>query len=275
MRLMTVALLLAVSTPALADGLVVSKKVTTFETKDKALTKIKLLTLVPDVLACFSEPVEVDVDLDSDGKKIAVTTDRGDAARAKCLEGAFAKMKVKAAFKARVHLVAKPDPRKKTAAKMQAQNSAIMNEAVLAKLDTSGVVLSGQGSSGGSGLSGDFKASGGTGTSSSPQRVTIGDANGDLNGYTADEISRVIKARAGVLRACYQKVLEKQPTLSGKWTYELKIDEHGSIARAKLKTSTAKSTSLDACLTVQLKKMKFPAKGTIAVVTYPFIFQSQ
>jgi hypothetical protein len=253
MRLATVALLLAVSTPALADGLVVSKKVTTLETTDKAFTKIKLLTLVPDVLACFRVPVEVDVDLEFDGKTIAVTTDQSDAARAKCLEGAFARMKVKTVFKSRVHLVAKEDPRKK---------QSDIHYQSLDEVPSSGP---GVGDSIGS-----------RGAPKPPQnQVAVGAPNGSLGGYTTAEIQQVMKAHSGTLRACYQRTLAKRPKLSGKWTYEIQIGTDGKVTRVKLKASTTKSTDLDVCLQRQLKKVKFPAKGSTAVVTYPLLFQTQ
>jgi len=285
--------LLAVSTPAFAggDGIVVSKKVTTLETTDKALTKIKLVTLVPGVLMCFSVPAEVDVDIDSDGTKINITTDRGDLARATCLEDRFRTMKVKtkSAFKARIHLTAKVDPRQKKkdddARTKAIIDSVTANPAVLSKLSG---VSTGTGTGTGTGVGsqpaggkspppglnvddGDFKTNKATGSNPS-QRVGFAAASGDLGDYSAEEIDRVIKAHAGVLRACYQKQLTKEPKLAGKLTYEIKIDTAGAVSRVMLKSSTAKSTALDDCLKIQIMRFKFPAKSNAAVVVYPLIF---
>ena len=300
MRVSTIAcLLLALSTPALAaNGIVVSKKVTTLEKTDKALTKIKVLVAVPDVLSCFGEAAEIDVDIDSDGKTILVTTDQSNKDRASCLEAAFKKIKVKttSGFKARIHLAAKVDARQKK------KDEEARNQAILKSLDSqkfssisnltttrtgtgtgTGV---GTGTGGGGNASDDFETASGMGTggggtssgdfvkgsdSSAPSAVSMGTPGGSYGDYTAEEIQRVFKAHAGALRACYQVTLKTEPKLSGKWTYDVKIDTTGAVASVKLKSSTAKSTKLDDCLQRQLKAFKFPAKSG-ATVTYPFMF---
>lgn len=277
MRLSIIAgVLLVLSTPVFAD-IVVSKKVTKLETKDKTVTNTTVLIAVPSVNACFSAPIEIDVDLVVDTGKVSVTTDRSNKDLASCLEDRFRKMKAKGTYTARVHLVAKPDPRQKAADdKKTAEIVASLDKldtTTIAKLDTSGT---GSGAfTGGNGVaSGDFVAS----SNSKPPRdssVAVGSPDGSLGDYTADEIQRVFMARAGVLRACYQMTLKSQPKLSGKLTYEIQIGKDGTVTKVKLKSSTAKSAKLDQCLSTQLKRMKFVAKGSTATVMYPLVFQQQ
>jgi hypothetical protein len=100
-----------------------------------------------------------------------------------------------------------------------------------------------------------------TGTGPKEVKVGMSDPSGDFGGLTAEEIDRVVKARAGVFRACYQKELNHTPGIGG----------------MVQSTATAGGTSLhndavESCVKANVSHLKFPAKGGVANVTYPFVF---
>jgi outer membrane biosynthesis protein TonB len=112
-------------------------------------------------------------------------------------------------------------------------------------------------------------------TGSGPReiKVAVGEMSGDPGGLTAEEINRVVKARAGVFRACYQKELNRSPGLSGKLVVKFKIDGSGVVqAASQAGGSSLSNEAVLECVTSNVMRLKFPAKGGIANVTYPFLF---
>lgn len=146
----------------------------------------------------------------------------------------------------------------------------------------------GSGSGGGGSAEGDFvsqgkidtgetrapKGSGGTGSGVKEVAVVgTGTASGDFGGLTKEEIDKVVKSRAGLIKACYQKELDKQKGLGGKLVINFSIDAGGSVTKAKPDggKSSLQNASVSDCVVRQIFKLKFPAKGG-GVVNYPFIF---
>ena len=91
---------------------------------------------------------------------------------------------------------------------------------------------------------------------------------GDLS---ADAINRVMRAHAGVFRACYQKELGRDPKLAGKVVLRFTIKPDGSTTNVAVASTTLKSPAVETCLVNQVERLKFPAK-TLANVSYPFVF---
>jgi hypothetical protein len=104
-------------------------------------------------------------------------------------------------------------------------------------------------------------------------KVAIATGTGDFGGYTEDEINRVVKARAGVFRACYQKELNRSPGLGGKLVVRFKIGSDGAVqTAANAGGSTLSHDAVEQCVKSNVMRLKFPPKGAIANVTYPFVF---
>ena len=104
-------------------------------------------------------------------------------------------------------------------------------------------------------------------------QVAIATGTGDFGGYTEDEINRVVKARAGVFRACYQKELNRTPGLGGKIVIRFKIGADGAVISASNGGGgTLSNDSVEQCVKSNVMRLKFPPKGAIANVTYPFVF---
>lgn len=149
------------------------------------------------------------------------------------------------------------------------------------------------GSGGGGNVEGDFvtgpgkidtgtnRPGGGTckgaGCGTGPREIHVGFAepSGDFGGLTAEEIDRVVKARSGVFRACYQKELNHTPGIGGKLLIHFKIGGDGSVQAGNTQTSsgsTLRNEAVESCVKNNVNRLKFPAKGGIANVNYPFVF---
>jgi hypothetical protein len=115
----------------------------------------------------------------------------------------------------------------------------------------------------------------GCGTGPKPVQVAFAEPSGDFGGLTAEEIDRVVKARAGIFRACYQKELNHTPGIGGKLLIHFKIGADGTVQAGN--TTTASGTTLhndgvEQCVKSNVNRLKFPAKGGLANVNYPFVF---
>ena len=148
------------------------------------------------------------------------------------------------------------------------------------------------GSGGGGNVEGDFVSGGkidtgtnrpgggnckgpGCGTGPRPVQVAFAAPSGDFDQLTAEEIDRVVRARAGVFRACYQKELNHTPGIGGKLVIHFKIGGDGVVQPGNTQTSSGSSLRNDAveqCVKSNVNRLKFPAKGGIANVNYPFVF---
>jgi len=116
---------------------------------------------------------------------------------------------------------------------------------------------------------------GGCGTGPKAIAVAFSAPSGDFGGLTAEEIDRVVKARAGVFRACYQKELNHTPGIGGKLVIHFKIGGDGTVQAGSTATSggsTMRNDTVEQCVKSNVNRLKFPAKGGIANVNYPFVF---
>ena len=110
---------------------------------------------------------------------------------------------------------------------------------------------------------------------SSPSLAT-GAMAGELGPRTSDEISRVIRAHAAVVRACYARELDRDPTLAGRLTVTFTIAAAGTVERAAIDAgrSTLADEAVRACVVRQVQGLRFPPSSAVAHVTYPFIFSA-
>jgi hypothetical protein len=111
------------------------------------------------------------------------------------------------------------------------------------------------------------------GTAPKEVKLTLQDADGDFGGLTAEEINRVVKARAGIFKACYQAELNRSPGIGGKLVVNFQIGGDGVVKSAKISgQSNLRNASIEQCVTSNIMRLKFPAKGGLANVNYPFLF---
>jgi hypothetical protein len=112
-------------------------------------------------------------------------------------------------------------------------------------------------------------AVGGTVTRASARSVSV---QGSID---REAVAKVVNAHLQEVRACYERALLREPALAGKVVLEWTISFGGKVTTAKTKSSTLKSSAVEACILQSLKSWQFPpAKGGIVIVSYPFLFNS-
>jgi hypothetical protein len=93
-------------------------------------------------------------------------------------------------------------------------------------------------------------------------------------GLTRDQINRVVKAHAAAIRYCYEKELQRQPSLSGKIALYWVIRPNGSVDRSRVATTTMGSRAVEGCMERQVRNWQFPRSDTETIVqSYPFFFK--
>ncbi len=103
----------------------------------------------------------------------------------------------------------------------------------------------------------------------SPKVVIGAIETGDM---PPDTIGRVIRSRAGVFRACYQKELARDPKLAGKVVVQFEIAPEGKVTKAAVQSSTLASKPVEDCVVSNVLRLRFPTMDAKAVVTFPFVF---
>ena len=88
------------------------------------------------------------------------------------------------------------------------------------------------------------------------------------------DIKRVIRARTGSFKHCYERRLQLNNTLAGRVVGRLTIGSSGQVLSATTSGSMP-DKKVHACVAKQLKKLKFkpPENGGKCVVSYPFSFK--
>ncbi len=97
-----------------------------------------------------------------------------------------------------------------------------------------------------------------------------------LGALRKDQIDRVIKAHLAQIRYCYQKELNRDPSLEGKVTIRFVIDRRGHVSRATVDSSSLGNAVVEQCVAGRFMGFTFPEPrgGGIVIVTYPFIFNA-
>ena len=108
---------------------------------------------------------------------------------------------------------------------------------------------------------------------------TPGMTTGDpiiLGALDKSVIDRVIKQHLAQIRYCYQKELNKNPSLYGKIVIKFVIAKDGSVSSAKTNTTSMNNPIVENCICQRFMRFKFPQPkgGGIVIVTYPFVFKS-
>lgn len=92
-----------------------------------------------------------------------------------------------------------------------------------------------------------------------------------------EAIRRVVLANLKQIKACYEKGLNRDPSLYGKIVIQWTIGPGGRVTEARTKSTTMNSSEVENCAVARLRTWKFPEPpaGELADVAYPFVFQAQ
>lgn len=87
-----------------------------------------------------------------------------------------------------------------------------------------------------------------------------------------ETIRSVIESHLQEVRACYETMLARKPTLRGQATIKFMISPLGVVALAKMSSSDLGDAELDQCIVGAVRTWVFPQPdgGGCVVVTYPF-----
>jgi hypothetical protein len=99
---------------------------------------------------------------------------------------------------------------------------------------------------------------------------------GELGGRSLAEVQRVVKARSGLLHACYLRDLRDQPDLAGDIVVKLSIARDGKVSSAEIDASrtTLASESLVRCVANAMSRLRFPSARADSELSYPLTFAS-
>ena len=99
------------------------------------------------------------------------------------------------------------------------------------------------------------------------------DSRSNRPGRTYEEVTLVIDSNKGRIFNMYNRMLRKDPTLSGKIVFEITIDPSGAVTGVKIVSSELNSPSLEKRLMTLFKTFNFGAKNVeTMVVTFPIDF---
>jgi hypothetical protein len=120
----------------------------------------------------------------------------------------------------------------------------------------------------------------GTGSLGAKKNASLvaGDSDATFSGSIDKEaIRRVVQANLKQIKACYEKGLNKDPSLYGKIVIQWTIGSGGRVLEAGIKNTTMNSSEVENCAVARLRTWRFPEPpaGEVAVVSYPFVFQAQ
>ena len=96
-----------------------------------------------------------------------------------------------------------------------------------------------------------------------------------LGSVDRTQIDRIVKQHLAQIRYCYQKELNRTPTLAGKVVVKFTIGADGTVASAEIQTTTLNNETVEACICARFLRMTFPAPAGagVVIVSYPFIFK--
>lgn len=94
-------------------------------------------------------------------------------------------------------------------------------------------------------------------------------------GLERSQIAAVINRNIGQVIYCYEKGLQKQPSLNGRMVVDFIIGGNGAVTRAVAGSSSLDSGAVENCIVQKLKGWRFPKPaGNVDVkVSYPFLLK--
>ncbi|MEC8024522.1 MAG: AgmX/PglI C-terminal domain-containing protein [Myxococcota bacterium] len=87
------------------------------------------------------------------------------------------------------------------------------------------------------------------------------------------DIARVVRRRAGAIRACYEQRLQVKPGLRGKVTARWTIALDGRVRSATPAGNTLSDGAVTSCIMRVIRRMRFTKpEGGVCIVQWPFVF---
>lgn len=96
--------------------------------------------------------------------------------------------------------------------------------------------------------------------------------SGEIN---RSSLGRYLRRAARGVKACYQRGLKRNPGLGGKLNVVIEVNTLGKVASVSIDKDTIGDAGVASCVKRVIKRQRFPpAKGGVAEIIVPFVFQS-
>ena len=104
--------------------------------------------------------------------------------------------------------------------------------------------------------------------------VAAEDAEVDSSDIDQGKLGAFVRARMGLIKACYENALKRNPSLKGKISIRFTILETGALADISTAQNSLGSAEVASCITNTMRswRTQFRPSGPVTV-EYPFVFQ--
>src|SRR6516162_1423047 len=88
-------------------------------------------------------------------------------------------------------------------------------------------------------------------------------------------VAKEVRSRLGAIKACYERALKRNPTLSGKVVIHWTITQAGTVSGVDVEQDTLGDAEVASCIKALVARWRFPAPAGGSVdVSFPFVFQA-
>jgi len=88
-------------------------------------------------------------------------------------------------------------------------------------------------------------------------------------------VSKEVRSRLGAIKACYERALKRNPSLSGKVVVHWTITAAGTVSGIDVESDTMGDSEVASCIKSLVARWRFPAPaGGSVEVSFPFVFQA-
>lgn len=126
----------------------------------------------------------------------------------------------------------------------------------------------GRGRSGSGGAAGP----GGSGAGRGERRLAAAEASAPGQGLSPDQIARVVRARAGAFRACYESAAARDPKLQGGITVSFTVSATGGV-NARIASSSLANPRVESCVLRMFNRLHFPSADKPTNANWPLVFR--
>jgi len=91
------------------------------------------------------------------------------------------------------------------------------------------------------------------------------------SGLSQEQIGRVVRARSGAFRACYESAAARDPKLQGGMTVSFTVSPSGSVT-ARISNSSLGNERVEGCVLRTFNRLRFPAADKPTNTNYPLVF---
>jgi hypothetical protein len=134
-----------------------------------------------------------------------------------------------------------------------------------------GVAGNGRGRSG----TGTGTGGGGTGTGNGrggERRLAAAPVSASGQGLSPEQISRVVRARSGAFRACYESAAARDPKLQGGVTVNFTVSTTGAVT-ARIANSSLANPRVESCVLRMFNRLQFPTADKPTSANWPLVFR--